>query len=82
MRDQPTYRIMWIARPIYELLPYVYMIVGAALLALAWILEIETLPGVLLVVGALSMIAGMVLWLRRKDYRTRQAEYNCRSLDE
>lgn len=73
---------MWIARPIYELLPYVYMIVGAALLGIAWFLEIETLPGVLLIVGALSLLAGIVLWLRRKDYRTRQAEYNSRSLEE
>ena len=73
---------MWIARPIYELLPYIYMSVGAILLGLAWFLNLETLPGILLVVGALSMLAGIVLWLRRKDYRTRQAEYTNRSLDD
>ena len=43
---------MWIARPIYELLPYVYMLVGAVLLGVAWFLNLETLPGVLLVVGS------------------------------
>lgn len=73
---------MWIARPIYELLPYLYMVVGAALLAVAWFLNLETLPGVLLVVGSLSLLAGIVLWLRRKDYRTRQAEYTNKSLDD
>jgi len=73
---------MWMPRPIYELLPYVYMVVGAALVSVAWFLEMETLPGMLLVVGSLSLLAGLVLWLRRKDYRTRQAEYNSRSLDE
>ena len=73
---------MWIARPIYELLPYVYMLVGLVLLGVAWFLNIETLPGVLLVVGSLFMLAGIVLWLRRKDYRTRQAEYTNRSLDD
>ena len=73
---------MWIARPIYELLPYVYMLVGAVMLGVAWFLEMETLPGVLMVVGSLSMIAGIVLWLRRKDYRTRQAEYTNRSLED
>jgi hypothetical protein len=73
---------MWIARPIYELLPYAYILVGAVLLGVAWFLNIETLPGVLLVVGSLSMLAGIVLWLRRKDYRTRQAEYTNRSLDD
>ncbi len=73
---------MWIARPIYELLPYAYMVVGAILLGAAWFLNLETLPGVLLVVGSLSMLAGIVLWLRRKDYRTRQAEYTNRMLDD
>lgn len=73
---------MWISRPLYELIPYIYMIVGLLLLAAAWLISAETLPGVLLVVGSLSLLAGIVLWLRRKDYRTTQAEYNSKSLDE
>jgi hypothetical protein len=73
---------MWIARPIYELLPYLYMIVGLILLSAAWVVEMQTLPSVFMVVGSLSLMAGLVLWLRRRDYRTRQAEYNNRSLDD
>ena len=73
---------MWIARPIYELLPYVYMTVGAVLIGVAWFLNMETVPGVLLGLGALSLLAGIVLWLRRKDYRTTQAEYTSKSLDD
>jgi hypothetical protein len=73
---------MWIARPIYELIPYVYMAVGAALIAAAWFLTVETVPGILAAVGSISLLAGIVLWLRRKDYRTRQSEYNSRSLDD
>jgi hypothetical protein len=73
---------MWIARPLYELLPYIYMLVGLILLSAAWLITVETLPGVLLVVGSLSLLAGIVLWLRRKDYRTTQAEYNSKSLDD
>ena len=73
---------MWIARPIYELLPYVYMGLGAVLIGIAWFLKMETLPGILLGVGSLALLAGIVLWLRRKDYRTRQAEYSNRSLDD
>lgn len=73
---------MWLARPIYEFLPYLYMIVGVALLAAAWLLTIETLPGICMGVGSLSLLAGIVLWLRRKDYRTTQAEYNSKSLDD
>ena len=73
---------MWLARPIYELLPYLYMLVGAVLLGAAWLINVETLPSVFMVVGSLSLLAGIVLWLRRRDYRTSQAEYNSRSLDE
>jgi hypothetical protein len=73
---------MWIARPLYELIPYVYMLVGLALLGAAWLITMETLPGVLLLLGSLSLLAGIVLWLRRKDYRTTQAEYTSKSLDD
>jgi hypothetical protein len=73
---------MWLARPVYEFLPYLYMLVGLALLAAAWFIEINTLPSVFLLVGILSLMAGLVLWLRRRDYRTRQSEYNIRSLED
>ncbi len=73
---------MWISRPVYELLPYLYMLVGAVLLAAAWLVEIQTWPSVFLTLGALSLMGGLVLWLRRKDYRTKQAEYDSRSLDD
>jgi hypothetical protein len=73
---------MWLARPIYELLPYLYMLAGVALLGAAWLVEASTLPSIFLLVGTLSIVAGLVLWLRRRDYRTRQSEYNSRSLDE
>ena len=73
---------MWISRPVYELLPYIYMLVGVGLLAAAWLVEMQVWPSVFLALGALSLMGGLVLWLRRKDYRTRQAEYDSRSLDE
>jgi hypothetical protein len=73
---------MWIARPLYELIPYLYMLVGLVLLGAAWLIDMRTLPGVLLLLGALSLLAGIVLWLRRKDYRTTQAEYSSKSLDD
>ena len=72
---------MWLARPV-EFLPYLYMLVGLGLLAAAWFIEMSTLPSVFLVVGVLSIMAGLVLWLRRRDYRTRQSEYNSRSLED
>jgi hypothetical protein len=73
---------MWLARPIYEFLPYLYMLVGVALLGAAWFSEMSTLPSVFMLIGVLSIMAGLVLWLRRRDYRTRQSEYNSRSLED
>lgn len=73
---------MWLARPVYEFLPYLYMLVGVGLLAAAWFVDMETLPSIFMIVGALSLMGGLVLWLRRRDYRTRQAEYNSRSLED
>jgi hypothetical protein len=77
-----TISIMWLARPVYEFLPYLYMLVGLCLLAAAWFIDMSALPSVFLVVGVLSIMAGLVLWLRRRDYRTRQAEYDNRSLED
>ena len=73
---------MWLARPIYEFLLYLYMLVGVALLGAAWFIEMSTLPSIFILVGVLSLMAGLVLWLRRRDYRTRQSEYNSRSLED
>jgi hypothetical protein len=72
---------MWLARPLYEVLPYLYMLMGVALLGWAWSLQLTTLPGLVMFVGALSLLAGIVLWLRRRDFRRRQAEYDESSID-
>lgn len=73
---------MWLARPIYELLPYLYMLLGAALLGAAWLIPARALPSICLLVGTSSIIGGLVLWLRRRDYRAQQAQYDSRSLEE
>jgi hypothetical protein len=73
---------MWIARPVYEALPYVYMAIGIALIASAWCVDVQSLPSVLIVAGGLSVVGGLVLWMHRRDYREKQAEYDNRSLDE
>jgi hypothetical protein len=73
---------MWLARPLYEFLPYLYMVAGALFLAASWYLTERPWPLLLLSVGALCLMAGIVLWLRRRDYRSAQSEYNSRSLDD
>lgn len=73
---------MWLAKPLYEFLPYGYMSCGGALCVGSWWVKSGWLSSSMLGIGLLLLIVGLVLWLRRKDYRTAQAEYNNRSLDE
>jgi hypothetical protein len=72
---------MWIPRSLYELLPYVYMTAGAVVLAVAFVGE-RGPKGLLMLLGGLGLTAGLVLWMRRREYRQNQAEYDPRSLDD
>lgn len=72
---------MWIPRPIYEALPYAYIAAGVALLGAAYFLE-QGPRGWLLAAGAGVLTVGLVLWMRRRDYRATHAEYDTHSLDE
>jgi len=71
---------MWIPRPLYETLPYFYMAVGVGLLGAAYFME-QGPRGLLLVAGAAGLTLGLVLWMRRRDYRASQREYDTHSLD-
>lgn len=71
---------MWLARPIYEFLPYVYMLAGALSLGVSFF--VTTWSNLLMFLGIASLVLGLVFWLKRRDYRTAQSEYNRRSLDD
>lgn len=73
---------MYLARPIYEGLPYLYMIGGACLLVGSWFVRSAPWPAVMVVTGIVSLVVGLVLWLRRRDYRDARSEYTVRSLDD
>ena len=72
---------MWIPRPLYEVIPYACMAAGASALAAAFFLE-RGPRGLLLLVGGAGLTAGLVLWMRRRDYRASQSQYDTRSLDD
>jgi sulfite exporter TauE/SafE len=73
---------MYISRPLYELLPYAYALVGACLVAVSWFVRDSAWSVVLFIAGLLTIVAGLVIWLRRRDYRTTQAEYPVKSLED
>ena len=60
---------MWLSKPLYESLPYYYAVVGATILVLSFYLENWYWPTILAGIGLASVIAGLVVWLRRRGYR-------------
>jgi hypothetical protein len=73
---------MSIWHSIRKLLPHLYVAVGGVLLLASWLVRVAILPMVLLVLGAVSLGAGIALWLHRKEDRAYRAEYTGRSLDD
>src|SRR5262245_55977488 len=73
--------VVWFPRPVYEALPYAYAVIGAALVLAAFV--VDSAPhGLLLTLGVIGLIAGLVVGMRRKEYRTSHAEYDPRSIED
>jgi hypothetical protein len=72
---------MWLPRPVYEAVPYAWMAAGMAALGAAWFVP-QGPRGLLLALGAPGLTLGLVLWMRRRDYRASQREYDTRALDD
>ncbi|MFO1408226.1 MAG: hypothetical protein U1F08_11955 [Steroidobacteraceae bacterium] len=74
-------RSVWLPRRLYEALPYLYIAGGLLGLGLAFLGEAGP-HGALMLFGGLSLTIGLVLWMRRREYRDTQAEYDPHSLDD
>ena len=72
---------MWIPRPVYEAIPYVCGTCGATMLAAAFLVP-DGPHGMLLGCGAIAVTIGLLLWMRRRDYRATQADYDPHALDD
>ncbi|HEY1723801.1 MAG TPA: hypothetical protein VGF89_00120 [Steroidobacteraceae bacterium] len=66
---------MRIPTPLYESLPWLYALAGALLIVGSHELHSGALSLLLLLAGALGLIGGAAIWLRRRDFRATRAEY-------
>jgi hypothetical protein len=60
---------MWVAKPIYESLPYFYLLAGGVCLGASMYVNWDYWPTVCFVTGLFSLVMGLVLLLKRRDYR-------------
>lgn len=64
-----------IARPVYELLPWLYGIGGLALLGLSYFRAHGWLSAALAIPGLAGLVWGLMIGLRRRDFRAMRDEY-------
>ncbi|MDX1509280.1 MAG: hypothetical protein R3358_13425 [Woeseiaceae bacterium] len=60
---------MWVSKPIYEGLPYFYLIVGAISLAASMYVNHWYWPTISFSLGMFCLVAGLVVLLKRRDAR-------------
>jgi len=60
---------MWVSKPIYESLPYFYLTVGAVSLSASMYLNHWYWPTICFITGIATLVGGIVLFLKRRDYR-------------
>jgi len=64
------------SRPVYEGLPWIYIIFGLAALIASYLLAARGVLSLLVgMLGLACVVGGFVLLLRRRDYRALRAQY-------
>ena len=61
--------ILWVSKPLYELLPYFNVIVGGIAIATGVYVNYWYWLPICTVVGAMSIVTGLVVLLRRRNSR-------------
>jgi uncharacterized membrane protein len=60
---------IWITKPFYELLPYIYLVSGLSLLLASLYLDYWYWPTLCLISGIICLVLGLMIYLRRQDFR-------------
>ena len=62
-------------RPLYESLPALYAGLGAVLLGLSYHGRESWWSTLCALGGLLALVSGLVIWMRRREYRATSADY-------
>lgn len=66
---------MRFSKPVYESLPWLYTSYGACALVAGYRLRTGVAATAVSLSGLIALVAGVAVWLRRRDSRARSAEY-------
>jgi hypothetical protein len=64
-----------LSRPIYEALPWLYILAGVAALAASYFSDSSLMSMAIGLPGLVATVGGIVLVLRRRDFRKMRADY-------
>jgi len=64
-----------LARPLYEALPWIYLLCGLAALTASYLIKGGAMSAVVGLPGLVATLGGIVLLLRRRGYRKMRADY-------
>lgn len=73
---------MRISRGIYEALPWAYLFLGAVAIAASYLWREPLWSEALAVCGLVTIVLGLMLVLRRRDYRIQQRRYGAEFEDD
>ena len=60
---------VWLSKPLYELLPFFYLLAGVLLLGASLYLNYWYWPTICLIAGLLCLLGGLMVLLKRRDFR-------------
>jgi hypothetical protein len=72
---------MRLSKPVYESLPLLYVVIGAAAIVIAYFEPGRIRSVVAFVIGLIAAIAALTVFLHRQDRRALEREYRGDSLD-
>jgi hypothetical protein len=72
---------MRLARPVYESLPIIYVLIGGVAIFLFYVNPLGLGGKIAFTIGIAALIAAVTLFLRRQDFRELSREYTGETID-